>query len=137
MNDTLQPHVLTSVLSRRPRLPTVDEALQYTPLTSIIPFDAGRNLCLLILLVFYLTEQENLLILQAELTIIVGIIPVPHAIPTSHHSTSLRLEEFDLAKQTFHSLNAETLKPRGTSARLEQTLKDLQHLLRADDLTQL
>lgn len=66
-----------------------------------------------------------------------GIIPVPLAIPTSLHSTPLSQEEVILVNRTLHSLNDETQNPRGTSARLEQTLKDLQHLLRAEDLTQL
>ncbi|KAK7538446.1 sister chromatid cohesion protein Mis4 [Phyllosticta citribraziliensis] len=90
-------------LPMRPRLPTVEEALKFSPLTSIVPFHPD-------------------------------IIPLPstHPPPPSDVlSTNERLSQ----RKELDSLNAEASN-QSTSARIEQTLKQLQHLLRPNDLTE-
>ncbi|KAK8231801.1 hypothetical protein HDK77DRAFT_453617 [Phyllosticta capitalensis] len=96
-------HDTTTQLPLRPRLPGVDDALQFSPLTSIVPFHPD-------------------------------IIPLPstHPPPTSEIFTAAeRLN----TRRELDSLNAEA-STQSTSARIEQTLKQLTHLLRPNEVTE-
>ncbi|KAF2143638.1 uncharacterized protein K452DRAFT_307032 [Aplosporella prunicola CBS 121167] len=89
----------------RPRLPTVDEALQYSPLSSIIPFEPN-------------------------------IIPFPSTLPQTPSTIFSNQEERLQTRRGLDALNAEASNSQSTSIRIQQTLQHLQHLLKADDLTQ-
>ncbi|KAK7556994.1 hypothetical protein IWX49DRAFT_615167 [Phyllosticta citricarpa] len=90
-------------LPMRPRLPTVEDALKFSPLTSIVPFHPD-------------------------------IIPLPSTHPPPP-SDVLSANERMNQRRELDSLNAEASN-QPTSVRIEQTLKQLQHLLRPNDLTE-
>lgn len=93
-------------LPMRPRLPTVDDALQYSPLCSITPFDPD-------------------------------IVPFPSTFPRAPNTVFTHTEERQKARRGLESLNAEaSSNPQSTSYRLQQTLQDLQRLLRPKELTE-
>ncbi|OJD34830.1 sister chromatid cohesion protein mis4 [Diplodia corticola] len=94
------------VLPIRPRLPTVDDALQFSPLSSITPFDPS-------------------------------IIPFPSSFPHTNHTIFTHTEERQKARRGLDSLNAEAASnTQSTSYRLQQSLQQLQQLLRPSELTE-
>ncbi len=63
------------------------------------------------------------------------IIPLPSPIPSRLPHTAISATEFKSSESVIKSLDLEASHTQNTSVRLERTLKDLQHLLNSEDLT--
>jgi cohesin loading factor subunit SCC2 len=111
---------------RRMRPPTVDEALPFSPFSSIVPFNSGTNPFLPI----------HWRISQLAKQSASDIIPLPTIGLRSSVSLFSSATEREDARQGLESLNREVTDPHDTSQRLQQTLQDLQQLLQPDNVAQ-
>jgi cohesin loading factor subunit SCC2 len=102
----------------RTKPPTVDEALPFSPFSSVVPFNSGAHTSPQLALYF------NLLIVLTP-----DIIPVPSIGLRSSASLFSTPAERDEARQGLEDLNREAANPHQTSQRLQQTLEDLKQLL--------
>lgn len=147
------------------RAPTADEALQYSPLSSIIPFSSGMLPITLYYIHWHRTAGEPLTsawslslaftyarvisqhldILKCSTSIfpnrcllLIDIVPYPSALPASTSSVFVNEDDRNASRSILNSLNQEVaLNSQSTSDHLERTLHDLQQLLNAEDLTHL
>lgn len=108
---------------------TVDEALPYSPFSSVVPFNSGMNTLFshLHLHSFYIFTNKNTS---------PDIIPLPTIGLRSSASLFSNATERSAARQGLESLNREAEKPSSTSQRLEQTLQDLKQLLQPQNVAQ-
>ena len=116
------------------RPPTVDEALQYSPLSSIVPFSPSEQPSPLHT---GLSRSDISFLIVHDTDSYQGIIPFPSAGPPSSSSIFTTHEERRAARRALDSFNTESSNTHSTSARLQKTLQDLQQLLNAEELTQL
>ncbi len=108
---------------RPTRPPTVDEALQYSPLSSIVPFNAGNALSFGRRCVRSPTYHGT------------DVIPFPTAVPSLPSSRILNEEERAASRKVLDILENESAQPPGTpSIQLQHTLQEFQRLLDSDDL---
>lgn len=108
--------------SRQIRPLTVSEALQYSPLSSIVPFGPGRCLCLEVSI--YHSKSTD-------------VIPLPTVgLPGSQPIFSTASEQ-ELARQPIELLNRDLAQSNGTSSLLRRALQDLQPYLDPNQLTEL
>ena len=115
----------TTPRSRQPRPLTVNEALQYSPLTSIIPFDSG-------------TTGPGILTSLLILTIVLlGIIPLPNTeIPTSQPLFSSPAER-QTARQSLDLIDRSLANGYGQSDLANHTISMLQPLLNPNNISEL
>ena len=110
----------------RTRPPTVDEALPFSPFSSVVPFNSGAYSHLL-----QPSYNFNLLNIRSS-----DIIPIPSIGLRSSASLFSTPAERDEARQGLESLNREAVNTHQTSQRLQQTLEDLKQLLQPDNVAQ-
>lgn len=68
---------------------------------------------------------------------LIDIVPFPSTFPRAPNTVFTHTEERQKARRGLESLNAEaSSNPQSTSYRLQQTLQDLQRLLRPKELTE-
>lgn len=112
----------------RVRLPTVQEALLFSPLSSIVPFSAGEY-------IFPVSTYHNCFslhpsTLDAEAHLIPllhpDVIPFPEAVPTTHPSRLLSHDESALAERTVTFLNSQATVTGEPSVAVKDTLRTLQ-----------
>lgn len=100
---------------------TLQEALPYSPFTSVIPFESG--MC-------QPEDPFNQILSSNHLT---DIIPTPNlgAGPSSSRLADL------VPRHDFDNLNRDAANPSNTSRRLEQSLEHVQNLLNPSRIAQL
>lgn len=114
---------------RRARVLTLDEALPYSPFSSVVPFNSGT-------FSFSLSPFIPLSKLML-ITHLLDTIPLPSIglrSSTSIYSTSA---ERETGRQDLESLNREAQDPHNTSERLQKSLNDLKELLKPEGIAQL
>jgi cohesin loading factor subunit SCC2 len=109
----------------RTRPPTVNEALPFSPFSSVVPFNSGACSQPLSYHPF------NLLTIPPS-----DIIPIPSIGLRSSASLFSTPAERDEARQGLESLNREAANTGQTSQRLQQTLDDLKQLLQPENVAQ-
>lgn len=148
-------------LPMRPRLPTVDDALQFSPLSSITPFDPGTSFhlgpaahhqvrsiealhlpnvgnCVSCCTTLRAADSPHVHQKQPVPNHLTAIIPFPSSFPRTSHTIFANTEERQRTRRGLDSLNAEAASnPQTTSYRLQQSLQQLQQLLRPSELTEL
>lgn len=117
-------------LQMRPRPFTVDEALPYSPFSSVVPFNSGNLPFLSPLNLF-----SNTIIDFTNNTHFADIIPLP-TIGLGSSSLFPNAAETQHGRESLESLNTEATNPYQTSQRLQRTLKDLEKLLKPEDHTE-
>lgn len=112
------------VPNRHSRLLTADEALQYSPLSSIVPFSPGMSI--------ELSQQTRVyMLIRAD------IIPTPNAhLPSSQTSFATSTEE-QAARQSLNLLDKAVTEPHGRSNHAQITLKTIQPYLEQKNITKL
>ena len=120
------------------RVPTVHEALPYTPLSSIVPFAPGT--CVHIaqdLLITRIPTYSILDFIEAYPNMKPSdIIPAPMALPTTTSSSVISSESTKSAKNLLNQISSGATNAETASKRCQQTLRDVQKLLDPDSLTQ-
>lgn len=108
----------------RTRPPTVDEALPFSPFSSVVPFNSGKH------------PQPSQATINLNLlsTPTLDIIPTPSIGLRSSASLFSTAAERDEARQGLEGLNREAANPHQTSQRLQQTLEDLKQLLKSEEV---
>lgn len=106
-----------------PKIMTVEEALPYSPFSSVVPFNSGT------ISILYLYS--------APANIKADIIPLPSIGLRSSASLYANPQEREEGRQGLESLNSEIKKSRSTSQKLETSLNELKELLRPEGITRL
>lgn len=104
------------------KLPSVEEALQHSPFTSVFPFGLGTS-------IICHTLEEIRSNLHTD------IIALPHPPPSNLPVTPLSTADTVACQDLIKSFDHGVSNPHDTSVRLEQTLRSLQQLLTSQDLT--
>lgn len=117
-------HTVNGTRRTRSRPPTVEEALPYSPFSSVAPFNSGT--------IRQPSSTNNLLISSR-----IDIIPLPRTGLRSSTSLFSTATERDEARRGLDGLNYDASDPYKTSQRLQQTLQDLKQLLQPEKISQL
>lgn len=108
---------------KRAKVLTVDEALPYSPFSSVVPFNSGSF--------DTMTPLSMLNLLPSD------IIPLPSIGLRSSTSIFPTPAHRDAARQGLESLNREAQDPSNTSGRLQKSLHELKELLTPEGVTKL
>lgn len=108
--------------SSRPRGLNVDRALQYSPISSIVPYSSSKP---------WLVQCNR----QSRLTGSADIVPVPNANVPGPISVFETPSERDHARRPLDFLNQELAKGAGSSSVAEHVERDLKALLDPDTIT--
>ena len=110
----------------RARLLTVDEALQFSPLSSIVPFHSGMQISV--------RTSKALILINV---ILLDIIPAPTASFSAPHPLFPTTSEQRAARQSLDLLDKDILRTKGQSSLAQKALSDLKPCMRRDDITEL
>ena len=128
----LQPsNGVSSGNARGPRLLTVDEALQYSPLSSIIPFSPGMCIDCRSLLLSLKQKLQGLMPQDQD------IVPLPNARLPGSYSIFPTQAEKSGARQSLNVLDRDIAHSRGQSKLAQATLKELRPYLDKKVITNL
>lgn len=105
-----------------PRIMTIEEALPYSPFTSVVPFNSGDSL-----LFNYLAPTN----IEAD------IIPLPRVGLRSSVPIFANSQEREEARRGLEVLNQEAREPQSTSQKLQDSLNELKELLKPEGITRL